>query len=399
MKILVLNAGSSSLKYTVYEGAELEMLAKGVVEKIGDSGGKITQKYRKDKLVKEVTIEETVADHYQAIQMIVSLLSDKEHGVIKDISEIDIIGHRVVHGGEFFSAPRLIDKKLKKKIKELIPLAPLHNPPNLMGINVSEEIFPQATQVAVFDTAFHQTIPTFAHRYAIPKKLYKKYGIRVYGMHGTSHSYVTGTAAKYLEKAPNEVNLITIHLGNGCSISAVRDGKCIDTSMGFSPLPGLVMGTRSGDIDPSIIFHLIRQHGYSSQEVETLLNKKSGLKGLTGLTDLRDIHSQIEKGDKEAKLALDIYCYRIKKYIGAYYAAVGPLDAIVFTAGVGENDGSVRKAVLEGLDHLGIQLDEEENNKTLPGLREIQGPESKIKVLIVPTDEEKQIALSALKFH
>ena len=398
MKILVLNAGSSSLKYTVYEGFNLNMLAKGVVEKIGDSGGQISHKYQNKDVTKEISLEQDVPDHYQALQIIVNLLTSKDHGVLDNISEIDAIGHRVVHGGEYFSAPRLIDEDLKGKVEELIPLAPLHNPPNLMGIKVSEEIFPDAKQVAVFDTAFHQTIPLYASRYAIPEKLYSDYGIRVYGMHGTSHRYITGMAARHLDKEVKNVNLITIHLGNGCSISAVQQGKCIDTSMGFSPLPGLVMGTRSGDIDPSIIFHLIREHGYSSEEVESLLNKESGLKGLTGLTDLRDIHDKIVKGDKGAQLALDIYCYRIKKYIGAYLAATGPLDAIVFTAGVGENDGSVRKKSLEGLDHLGIQLDITENDRVIPGIREIQHSESRVKILVVPTDEEKQIALSTLKF-
>jgi acetate kinase len=399
MKILVLNAGSSSLKYSVYEGEELDLLAKGVIEKIGDSNGKITHKYRKSGSLNEVVLEEKIADHYQALQTVVSLLIDKEHGVILDVNEINSVGHRVVHGGEYFSSPQLIDSDLKTKVKELVPLAPLHNPPNILGIEVSEEIFSQATQVAVFDTAFHQTIPEYAYRYAVPEKYYSEYGIRLYGMHGTSHRFIVKETAKYLKKGRDEINLITIHLGNGCSISAVKGGKSIDTSLGFSPLPGLVMGTRSGDIDPSIIFHLIRQHGFSYQEIETTLNKESGLKGLTGFTDLRDIHKKRKGGDKAAELALEIYCYRIKKYIGAYLAAIGPLDAIVFTAGVGENDSFVRAKTLDGLEHLGIKLDLEENNKIESGIRELHHSESSIKLLVVPTDEEKQIALSALKFQ
>ncbi|NNF36646.1 MAG: acetate kinase [Saprospiraceae bacterium] len=399
MKILVLNAGSSSLKYSVYENEELILLAKGVVEKIGDSNGKIGHKYLRNGTQNEWVVEENIGDHYQALQTVVSLLKSENHGVIKDIKEIAFVGHRVVHGGEFFSSSHLIDENLKQKVKELIPLAPLHNPPNLLGIEVSQEIFPDSIQVAVFDTAFHQTIPEYTFRYAVPDKYYKDFGIRLYGMHGTSHRYVTEETAKYLGKSKNDINLITIHLGNGCSISAIKEGKCIDTSLGFSPLPGLVMGTRSGDIDPSIIFHLIRQHRFSYQEVEIALNKESGLKGLTGLTDLRDIHKKRKEGDKSAVLALEIYCYRIKKYIGAYLAAIGALDAIVFTAGVGENDEYVRANTLKGLGHLGITVDSDKNERSGSGIREIHQPGSNIKLLVVPTDEEKQIALSTLKFH
>ena len=398
MKILVLNAGSSSLKYTVFEGEDLKVLSKGVVEKIGDEGGSISHKFLREGKIEQIKFEENVADHYQGLQTIGALLIDKNHGIISDINEIKVIGHRVVHGGEFFSAPTLINEDLKEKVEKLNPLAPLHNPPNLLGITVSQEIFPDAVQVAVFDTAFHQTIPEHAYRYAVPEKFYKKYGIRVYGMHGTSHRYVTERTAEYLNKGKDEVTLITVHLGNGCSMSAVKDGKCIDTSLGLSPLPGLVMGTRSGDIDPSIIFHLIRQHGYSYEEVESMLNKESGLKGLAGVTDLRDLHGNRENGDITAELALDIYCYRIKKYIGAYLAVTGTLDAIVFTAGVGENDEFVRARSLAGLEHLGIKLNLRENDLRKDGIRELHHKDSKIKILIVPTDEEKQIAKSALKF-
>ena len=398
MKVLVLNAGSSSLKYSVFEGQDLKLISNGVIERIGDDGGIVRHKFLKNVDWEEFASDENVADHYQALQTVVANLTSDQHGVIESITEITIIGHRVVHGGEYYSSPHQIDDELKARVKELIPLAPLHNPPNLLGIELSEQIFPEAKQVAVFDTAFHQTIPEYVYRYAIPNEFYDEFGIRVYGMHGTSHQYVLKKTAEYLNGNKDDVNLITIHLGNGCSICAIKEGKCIDTSLGLSPLPGLVMGTRSGDIDPSIIFHLMRQHGFSYQEVETALNKESGLKGLTGLTDLRDIHERRLDGDKMAELGLDIYCYRIKKYIGSYLSAIGPLDAIVFTAGVGENDNFVREKSLKDLEHLGIYLDRESNDIRRTGIREIHQPKSRIKILIVPTDEEKEIAISSLAF-
>lgn len=396
MKILVLNAGSSSLKYSVFEGAELELLATGNVEKIGDSGSKIGHKYARNGNERKAEQELDIPDHKVALNTVVSLLTDTEYGVLEDISEIAMVGHRVVHGGEYFSQPTIIDQELKDRVKELIPLAPLHNPANLLGIEVSEEVIPGAKQVAVFDTAFHQTLPEHVYRYALPEKLYKEYGIRVYGMHGTSHQYVALQAAKHLNKDFSETNLITVHLGNGCSISAIKNGECIDTSLGLSPLPGLVMGTRSGDIDPSIIFHLMRTHGYTYEQVETMLNKESGLKGLTGFTDLRDIHKRQDEGDHSAQLAMDIYCYRIRKYIGAYLASVGPIDAIVLTAGVGENSVYVREHALSGLEHLGIAADTEKNKMSVEGINEIQSDVSSVKLLVIPTNEEKQIALSAL---
>lgn len=396
MKILVLNAGSSSLKYSVFEGEQLHQLSSGVVEKIGDLGSKISHKYIKDGKALKAEEELDIPDHKVGLNTVVSLLTDSEYGVLKDISEIKMVGHRVVHGGEYFSQPSVIDQELKDRVRELIPLAPLHNPANLLGIEVSEEVIPEAKQVAVFDTAFHQTLPEHVYRYALPEKLYKAYGIRVYGMHGTSHQYVALQAAAHLNKDFGETNLITVHLGNGCSVSAIKNGQCIDTSLGLSPLPGLVMGTRSGDIDPSIIFHLMRTHGYTYEQVETMLNKESGLKGLTGFTDLRDIHKKQDAGDHAAQLALDIYCYRIKKYIGAYLASVGPIDAIVLTAGVGENDAYVREHALSGLAHLGIAVDVRQNQKRVSGINAIHSADSAVEILVIPTNEEKQIALSAL---
>ena len=396
MKILVLNAGSSSLKYAVFEGEALTLVAKGLVEKIGDEGGRINHKYLRESNWQDVSIDRSFPDHRDGLEALVELLSHDEHGCLQSKEEISTVGHRVVHGGEYVNQPTLIDKKLKEQIKELIPLAPLHNPANLLGIEVSEEVFPKAKQVAVFDTAFHQTLPERAYRYAIPNKLYEDYDIRVYGMHGTSHQYVANEAAKFIGKVPGDINLITVHLGNGCSMSAIEKGACIDTSLGLSPLPGLVMGTRSGDIDPAVIFQLMREHQYSYQEVENLLNKESGLKGLTGSTDMRDIYDKFSEGNEAAKLGLEVYTYRIKKYIGAYLAALGTVDAIVFTAGVGENAAYIRSMSLEGLSGLGIEIDEEENSKRVSGIHPIHKASSRTKLLVVPTDEERQIAMSAI---
>ena len=399
MKILVLNAGSSSLKYSVFEGRALEMISSGLVEKIGDKGESITHKYLKGQVWEKVQLQKDIKNHRDALEVVVSMLMDSNHGIIKGIDEISIVGHRVVHGGEDFSKPQLVDERLKQKVMDLIPLAPLHNPANLLGIEVSEEVFPEATQVAVFDTAFHQTLPEYAFRYALPGKLYDKFGIRVYGMHGTSHQYVTEEASEYLKKDLGTINLITIHLGNGCSMCAVKGGNSVDTSLGLSPLPGLVMGTRSGDIDPTIIFQLIREHGYSYEQVENLLNKESGLKGLTGLTDMRDILQKKDDSNESTQLALDIYCYRIKKYIGSYLAVVGSIDAIVFTAGVGENAAYIRSKCLEGLEHLGIKLDQVKNEHPSSGINEIQDNDSSVTLLVIPTNEEKQIAQSALELN
>ncbi|HYK47527.1 MAG TPA: acetate kinase, partial [Parafilimonas sp.] len=310
-------------------------------------------------------------------------------GVIKDPGEIDAVGHRVVHGGESFAATTIVTRKVKEEIKKLFPLAPLHNPANYLGIEVAEKIFSKAKQVAVFDTAFHQTLPEKAFRYAIPKSFYTDLHIRAYGFHGTSHKYVSETAMEHLNN--RAAKLVTLHLGNGCSMTAVKNGTSVDTSMGFAPLNGLIMGTRSGDIDPSMIFHLIKL-GYDPQEVNTLLNKKSGMLGLTGFSDMRDIDNAVQQGNKDGDLALEMYAYRIKKYIGSYAAVLNGLDAIVFTGGVGENHVNTRHRVCSEMDFLGVRLDEEKNNRRSTGVREINSDDSPVKILIVPTNEELEIA-------
>lgn len=367
----------------------------GLAERIGLEDSVITHKVftgNEEKVVRR-TVE--IAHHEAGLQEIKKLLTDPEMGVIQDPEEIESVGHRVVHGGESFSNTTVITSAVKEEVKKLFPLAPLHNPANYTGIEVAEKIFTKAKQVAVFDTAFHQSMPALAYRYAIPKSFYIDLHIRAYGFHGTSHKYVSEHAERYL-KNPN-AKIITVHLGNGCSIAAIKAGKCIDTSMGFGPLSGLVMGTRSGDIDPSIIFHLINQLGYDPEQVNALLNKRSGMLGLTGFSDMRDIIKAVEQGDEEAKLACDMYAYRIKKYIGAYAAILNPPDAIVFTAGVGENDAGMRQRICAGMDYTGIDLDEEKNNIRSGELREISTAGSRVKVLVISTNEELEIARQCYK--
>jgi acetate kinase len=323
----------------------------------------------------------------------VDLLMDEEIGVIDTPSEIAAIGHRVVHGGERFSQPIIINQEVVDTIRSLIPLAPLHNPANLTGIEVAQELFPSAVQAAVFDTAFHQTMPAKAYRYAVPNNLYEEHGVRVYGFHGTSHLYVTKKAAEYLGKALHETNLITVHLGNGCSITAVKGGKSIDTSMGFSPLAGLIMGTRSGDVDPSLPYFMGTALDMSFAEIDRLLNKQSGMLGLTGQNDLREIEDRYMNGDSQARLALEMYAYRIKKYIGAYLMAIGRIDAVVFTAGVGEHSDIIRRMVCLDLGSFGIEIDLEKNQQGGSGsVTEIQSASSAVKILIIPTNEELEIA-------
>ncbi|MCB0176840.1 MAG: acetate kinase [Anaerolineae bacterium] len=395
MKILVINSGSSSIKYQLFEMTGHQVLTTGLVERIGQDGSRIKHtRFFEDGRQQTVDQQTAIKNHHQGLAAVAGLLIDETHGVINSPSEIAAVGHRVVHGGKLFSQTTVITPTVIAKVRELSPFAPLHNPPNLAGIEVATEIFPDATQVAVFDTAFHQTMPAQAHRYAIPNDLYER-GIRVYGFHGTSHLYVSKKAAEYLGQPVAETNLITIHLGNGCSITAVRGGQSIDTSMGFSPLPGLMMGTRSGDIDPAVVFYLIDKVGMSMEEVDRLLNKQSGLLGICDAIDLRDIEARQAKGDPAAQLALDMYTYRIKKYIGAYMAALGRVDALVFTAGVGENSAYVRRHACDGLDLLGVSLDQTKN-ETAKGLTEIQANGSRVKVLIVPTNEELEIAMQTL---
>lgn len=391
MNVFVINSGSSSIKYQLIEMPSETVVCSGIVERIGKEDARIIYKTYKNEEEQITTKVTGVANHAKGLQEVVSLLTAKDTGVINDPSEIHTVGHRVVHGGETFSQTTIITPEVKEKIKQLFALAALHNPPNYTGIEVAEKLFPKAVQVAVFDTAFHQTIPPVAFRYAIPNKFYYEDGIRVYGFHGTSHKYVSNKAIEYLKTENSKI--ITIHLGNGCSMTAVQNGKSIDTSMGFGPMNGLIMGTRAGDIDQSVIFYLVNDLGYEVEKVKDLLNYKSGMIGLTGHNDMRDIHRQIENGDKEALLAFRMYAYRIRKYIGSYAAVLNGVDAIVFTGGVGENDYRMRELCCSSMDYLGIKLDAEKNKVRLDRLHEINAPSSAVKILVIPTDEELEIAI------
>ena len=383
MNILIINTGSSSLKYQLFDIDRSKEITGGVVERIGEAQGVLTHKVHTDDGVEKQKITQSIPDHHSAMHLMADLITQ----------DIDAIGHRVVQGGESFKEATLITEDVKKAIEANNPLAPLHNPPNLIGIRVAEELFPGKPQVAVFDTNFHQTIPEKAFLYALPYDFYTEHKVRRYGFHGTSHKYVAREAARLMGKVPEEVNLITLHLGNGCSISAVEGGRCRDTSMGMTPLAGVMMGTRCGDLDPAIFGYLMDNTGLSQKEMDEVLNKRSGLKGICGHNDLRDIHEQAGKGDKNAALAVDMFAYQIKKYIGAYAAVLGRVDALVFTAGVGENDEIVRAKALEGLDFLGIDIDEAVNNVRNPDPHTIHTDKSRVQVWVVPTDEERQIAI------
>ena len=338
------------------------------------------------------SIEKTrpIKDHKQGLKLVAEQLLDDQNGVIKSPDDIEVVGHRVVHGGKHFSDTTIINDHVKDKIRELSSLAPLHNPPNLEGIEVAEEIFKNAKQVAVFDTAFHQSIPEHAYKYAIPNEYLEKHHIRLYGFHGTSHKYVSEKANQYLGKKDSKI--ITIHLGNGCSMTAVKNGKSIDHTLGFSPVSGLIMGTRSGDVDPAIIFHLAERHGFELKDINNMLQKESGMLGLTGYSDLRDIQKEAEKGNKNCLLALDMNAYRIKKYIGSYAAIMNGLDAIVFTAGIGENSEKIRELVCQDLDYLGIEIDADKNKVRSNEIRAINKDLGLVKILIIPTNEELEIA-------
>ncbi|GAB3905582.1 acetate kinase [Larkinella knui] len=388
MYILIINAGSSSLKYQLFNMPAPEPLCTGLIERIGTDHSLIrhTVPSRQGNPVFEQN--EPIASHARGFEKLVALLSDSRFGVIRHPDEIVAIGHRVVHGGEGFTQATLITPEVKEKIRSYFPLAPLHTI-NFTCIEIAEMTFPKAQQVAVFDTAFHQTMPEYAFRYAIPEALYRQEGIRVYGFHGTSHKYVSEKAAAWLRKP--EAKLISIHLGNGCSITAIQNGRSLDTSMGFSPLAGLVMGTRSGDIDPAVVFHLMA-NGYSPDEVYTLLNKQSGMAGLTGFSDMRDIKKLRDEGNPAAELASELYAYRVKKYIGAFAAVLNGLDAVLFTGGVGENDSDMRARICRNLDFLGIHLDPDKNKTSGSGLREINPAQAGVKILVVPTNEELEIA-------
>lgn len=393
MKILVINSGSSSIKYRLFDMAANTVVADGVLEKIGEETSRLVHNsYTNGKPVKKHEEEKPVAGHRNGLMRIVEILTSPEIGVVNKKSEIGGIGHRVVHGGEVFTGSVLIDEKVIDAVRDHIPLAPLHNPPNLTGIEVALEIFPDTPQVAVFDTAFHQTLPPKAFHYALPYEFYEKHRVRKYGFHGTSHFYLAKKAAEFIGKPLGETNLITIHLGNGASMSAVENGKCVDTSMGMTPLEGLVMGTRCGDIDPAIHFYLARQCGMSFEELDELFNHESGLKGICKSNDMRDILEKRSDGDRLADLAVQIYSYRIKKYIGAYTAVLGRVDAIVFAGGVGENSAEIRLLCCENMEPLGISMDKGNNDSYNEGIGNIGSDESKIRILVIPTDEELEIA-------
>lgn len=386
MQVLVLNSGSSSLKFQLFSMPEETILCSGLIERIGLEDGKFKFNTAKD----SIEVVTSIPNHKVGLELLAKQLLNEETGIIKSANDIDIVGHRVVHGGKYFSDTTEITEEVKEKIKALSSLAPLHNPANLEGIEVAEAIFSNAKQIAVFDTAFHQSIPEKAYIYAIPREFSEKHSIRLYGFHGTSHKYVSEKAIEYLGKTHSKI--ITIHLGNGCSMTAIKDGKSMDHSLGFSPVSGLIMGTRSGDIDPAIIFYLADKFNYSLSEINTLLQKKSGMLGLTGYSDLREIQAEAAKGNKDCQLALEMNTYRIKKYIGSYAAILNGLDAIVFTAGIGENSSLIREMVCKDLDFLGIELDLNENNKRTQTIREINIEASKVKILLVPTNEELEIA-------
>ncbi|QFZ53899.1 acetate kinase [Oceanihabitans sp. IOP_32] len=390
MQVLVLNSGSSSIKFKLFKMPEETKLCAGLIERIGHRDAKFTFSTQKETL----QLTRDIPNHKVGLEILAKKLLHKDSGIINSTDDINIVGHRVVHGGKLFRDTTEITQAVKDKIKSLSTLAPLHNPPNLEGIEVAETIFKKAKQVAVFDTAFHQSIPDYANKYAIPIDFSEKHSIRVYGFHGISHEYVSEKAIQYLGKKHSKI--ISLHLGNGCSITALKDGKSMDNSQGFSPINGLIMGTRSGDVDPSIIFHLAEKYDYSIDEISTLLQKKSGMFGLTGYNDLRDIKAEAKKGNKACQLALEMNIYRIKKYIGAYAAVLNGLDAIVFTAGIGENSSYMRQHICEDMDFLGISLDEEKNNfDSNTGIKAIHSDTAKVKLLVIPTNEELEIAKQA----
>ena len=394
MKILVINCGSSSLKYQLYNMDNNDVLAKGLVERIGIDGSNLQHKpagKAKDKYV----FEQPLKNHSEAIKLVMDKLVDPECGVIADLSEINGVGHRVLHGSKFFTESCIVTEEVKKVVAECADLGPLHNPANLMGIEACEELMPGVKNVAVFDTAFHQTMPPKAYMYPLPYEYYEKYNVRRYGFHGTSHRYVSKRAIEMLGN-PEHSRVITCHLGNGSSIAAVKDGKCIDTSMGLTPLAGFEMGTRCGDIDPAIVPYLMKKENLTPDEIDTIMNKKSGLLGITGISsDFRDAEAAMNEGNERAKLGLDMFRYQIAKYIGSYVIALGGCDAIVFTAGIGENNGGHRAAICEYLECLGVKIDPEKNK--LRGDVDFTGEGSTMKTFIIPTDEELMIAQDTME--
>ena len=389
MKVLVINCGSSSLKYQLFDMTDESVLCKGLVERIGIEGSKLTHKVNGEKLV----VEEPMKDHTEAINHVFDALLDEKYGVIKSLDEVSAIGHRVLHGGDKLTESCVIDDKVKDKIREFIKFGPLHNPANLMGIEACEKLAPGKKNIAVFDTAFHQTMPAKTYMYAIPYEYYEDYRLRKFGFHGTSHRYITLRTQQLLGK--DDINIITVHLGNGSSIAAVKNGKCYDTSMGLTPLEGLLMGTRSGDLDPTVMTFLMNEKGYPADEMNQILNKKSGVLGVSGISsDFRDLEEEAEKGNDRAQLALDMFIERVKRYIGGYMAELGHVDAICFAGGIGENSSSMRKDILDTFEELGVKLDLEKNNTREEAL--ISADDSKVKVYVVPTNEELMIARDTL---
>lgn len=395
MHVLVINSGSSSIKFRLYEMEQEILLVSGKVERIGEPDSLcVYRRHQTSGDVEERKAHSPVADHAIGLKQIFAFLENS--GPLDSMKSLYAIGHRVVHGGETFQAPTQIDEDVIHAIREMIPLSPLHNPANLTGIEVMRQLWPQVPQVAVFDTAFFRTLPPHAFRYALPNDLYRQHHVRRYGFHGTSHQYVARQAAEYLQQPLGKLRLITLHLGNGASVAAIRGGNCIDTSMGMTPLEGLIMGTRCGDLDPSVHFYLARTLGMELNDIESLLNHDSGMKGLCGASDMREVHRLANKGDEHANLALDMYCYRISKYIGAYYVTLGGLDALIFTAGIGENDPDIRQSICNRLSILGITPDQKQNQAGSGGIFEISSSKSKVKVLVIPTNEELEIARQTL---
>lgn len=394
MKILVLNCGSSSIKYALYNMDDKSVMTSGGAERVGLDGAFVKVKLPNGE---KKQIMHDIPEHTEGVKFIFSLLTDPEIGVIKDLKEIDAVGHRMVHGGEKFNKSVLLTDEVLKTFEACIDLAPLHNPANLKGVKAVSELMPGLPQVGVFDTAFHQTMPAHSYLYAIPYELYEKYGVRRYGFHGTSHRYVSQRVCEFLGVNPADKKIITCHIGNGGSVAAVDGGKCVDTSMGLTPLEGLMMGTRSGDIDGGAITFLEKKLGLDADGMSNLLNKKSGVLGISGISsDMREIDTAVEQGNERAKIALDMYNYRIKKYVGAYAAAMGGCDIIVFTAGVGENQYSMREQVCAGMEYMGVKLDVEKN-KTVRGEEAvISTPDSKVTVCVIPTDEELMIATDTM---
>ena len=389
MKVLVINCGSSSLKYQLINMENEESLAQGLVERIGIEGSILTQKVPgKDKYI----IQQPMKDHTDAIKLVLGALIDDTHGVIKSMDEISAVGHRVVHGGEKYATSVVINEDVMASLEECIKLAPLHNPANIIGINACKSLMPNTPMVAVFDTAFHQTMPQEAYMYALPYELYTKHGIRKYGFHGTSHRFVSAQCAEMMGKNIEDLKIITCHLGNGASLSAVKNGKSVETSMGFTPLEGIAMGTRCGNIDPAIVTFLMKEENMSADDVNNLMNKQSGVLGLSGVSsDFRDIENAVKEGNERAKLSLDVYNYKVRQMIGAYAAAMGGVDAVVFTAGLGENAPETRKDICAGLEFLGIKIDAEKNNVRGKAV-DVSAADASVKVFVIPTNEELVIA-------